>query len=118
MTLMRLYYLVRKLYRLMVALAALSGIGPGALPKVPGVVPPPAVVAPAPPSAPAAPAPPAKKVIGGCATGDIYQGAKRVGFNAVCVVDGASYTLPSGPTGFPTRAAAQQAIRDFRTANA
>lgn len=104
------------MYALLVLLAALSGIGPGALPKVPGAPPP--VVTPAPAPAPAAPAPPAKKVIGGCATGDLYQGAKRVGFNAVCAVDGATYTLPSGPTGFPTRAAAQRAIRDFRAANA
>lgn len=114
MTLWRIYRWIRKMWRLLVLLAALSGIGPGALPKPPAIVPPPAV-APAPAPAPAAPA---KKVIGGCATGDLYQGAKRVGFNAVCVVDGATYTLPSGPTGFPTRAAAQQAIRDFRAANA
>ena len=108
----RLLTWIRKVYSLLVLLAAIFGVGPKAQP--PAVSTPPPVIAPA----PVAPAPPAKKVIGGCATGDIYQGAKRVGFNAVCVVDGATYTLPPpSPTGFPTRKAAQQAIRDFRAAN-
>lgn len=110
----RLLAWLRKIYRLLVLLAAIFGVGPGRPQPTPPTPPP--AVAPAP--APVTPAPPTKKVIGGCATGDIYQGAKRVGFNAVCVVDGATYVIPPpSPTGFPTRKAAQQAIRDFRAAN-
>lgn len=114
MTPWRIYRWIRKVYALLVLLAALSGIGPGALPKVPGAPPPPAVT-PAPVPAPAAPAPPAKKVIGGCATGDGYRADGSKGYYATCIVDGVLTTLPGD---WPTRAAAQQAIRDFRAANA
>lgn len=117
MMLRRIYHWIRKTYALLLLLAAWAGVHPGKPLPIPGMPPAPPVATPAP--APAVPAPPAKRVIGQCATGDLYQGAKRVGFNAVCVVDGTTYVLPPPtPTGFPTRTAAQQAIRDFRAANA
>lgn len=105
MTLWRIYRLVRRLYALLVLLAAASGIGPGAVKAPPAVPAPPAVVAPAP-----APAPPARKVIGQCATGGT-TGA----WYATCVVDGAQYTLPGTHA---KRDEAREAIRVFRAANA
>lgn len=95
----RIYRWIRKVYALLVLLAAVFGVGPGK----PAPVSPPA-------PAPSPIAPTAKKVVGSCATGS--DGAV---FFATCVVDGAQTTLPGV---FPTRATAQQAIRDFRAANA
>lgn len=79
----RLLAWLRKIYRLLVLLAAIFGVQPGKppMPTAPQITPP--AITPPPP-------PPAKKV------------------------DGAMFTLPED---FPTRAAAQQAIRDFRAAN-
>lgn len=104
----RLLTWIRKIYRLLVLLAAIFGVQPGKprMPTAPQITPP----AITPPVAPA----PAKKVIGQCATGDGYRADGSRGFYATCVVDGAMFTLPGD---FPTRAAAQQAIRDFRAAN-
>lgn len=107
MTLTRIYRWLRKVYALLVALAALSGIGPGALPPSPA---PPPAIAPAPP-APGSGVTGAKKVIGQCATGSSGPGQ----WFATCIVDGAQSGLPGL---YPSRAAAQQAIRDYRAANA
>lgn len=103
MSLWKLYRWIRKIWAIVVALAALSGIGPGALPVVPALP----AVAPAPASAPATPA---RKVIGSCST--ITDGKQWI---ASCVVDGASFTLPGT---FGSHAAALKAIKDFREANA
>lgn len=111
MTLARIYRWIRKVYSLLVLLAAIFGVQPGhalPLPTAPQMTSP---VVPAPP----VPPPPAKKVIGSCATGEGRRADGSTGFYAVCVVDGASFTLPGD---YSTRAAAQQAIRDFRAANA
>lgn len=110
MTLWRIYRWIKKVYTLLVALAALSGIGPGALPAVPhlpGTSAPPAVVAPSPASAPAASA--AKKVIGSCSTGS----DGKVWF-ATCVVDGQQTVVPGS---FSSHAAAVAAIQAYRAAN-
>lgn len=110
----RIYRWVRKIYALLLLIAAAMGIQPGKPAPVPGAPP---ATAPVPPSTPApmAPTPPAKKQIGSCATADGIRIDGSKGFFATCVVDGAQYTLPGD---YPTRAAAQQAIRDFRAANA
>ena len=100
---------IKRVYRLLLLLAAIFGVQPGKLPMptAPQVTPP-AI------TAPPAPAP-GKKTIGQCHTGDGYRPDGSRGFYAVCIVDGASFTLPPGD--FPTRTAAQQAIAAFRTAN-
>lgn len=111
MMLRRLFALVRRVWAFVFALAAFFGVQVPGSPPLPGTPP---VAAPAPAPTPAVPAPPAKKVIGQCSTGDGYRPDGSKGFMAVCVVDGAVHTLPGD---FPSRAAAQQAIRDFRAAN-
>lgn len=111
MTLWKLYRWIRKLYALLVALAALSGIGPGAIPAVPGApptptpTPAPAYTAPA----PAVPAPPARKVIGSCSTSS--DGKQWV---AGCVVDGQQTPVPGT---YASHAAAVAAIQAYRAAN-
>jgi hypothetical protein len=104
MTLWRIYRWIRKVYTLLVALAVLSGIGPGALPSVPAAP----SVAPAVPVYPA-PAPVPKKVIGSCSTmSDGKQWA------ASCVVDGQQTAVPGS---FSSHAAAVAAIQAYRAAN-
>jgi len=103
MTLWKLYRWIKKVYTLLIALAALSGIGPGALPSVPAAP----SVAPAPPVYPG-PAP--KKVIGSCATS---SDGKTWG--ASCVVDGQQTAVPGS---FSSHAAAVAAIQAYRAANA
>lgn len=105
MTLWRIYRWIKKIYALLVALAALSGIGPGAIPATPSTPP---AAAPA-PVAPAL-APPARKVIGSCATAS--DGKQWV---ASCVVDGQQTPLPGV---FGSHAAAVAAIQAYRAANA
>jgi hypothetical protein len=104
MTLWKLYRWIRKLYTLLVALAALSGIGPAAIPALPGT--PPA----APPPASVAPAPATKKVIGSCST--MTDGEQ---WAASCVVDGQQTAVPGT---FASHAAAVAAIQAYRAANA
>lgn len=109
MTLWKLYRRVMALYTIVVALAALSGIGPGAIPAVPGAPP---TAAPAPAytaPAPAVPAPPARKVIGSCSTSS--DGRLWV---AGCVVDGQQTPVPGT---FASHAAAVAAIQAYRAAN-
>lgn len=111
----RIYRWVRRIYALLLLIAAAMGVQPGKPAPVPAT--PPAVAPSIPPSTPAPMVPtlPAKKTIGSCRTGDGTRGDGSKGFFATCVVDGAQYTLPGD---YATRAAAQQAIRDFRAANA
>lgn len=103
MSLWKLYRWARKLYALPVALAALSGIGPGAIPAVPSA--PPAYTTPVPPAAP-----PARKVIGQCSTSS--DGKQWV---AGCVVDGQQTAVPGT---YGSHAAAVAAIQAYRAANA
>jgi hypothetical protein len=97
---------IKRIWGLLLALAAPFGVQAGQPLPLPLPVTPPTVAP--------VPAPPAKKVIGQCATGQGVRADGSTGFYATCVVDGRSFTLPGD---FGSRALAQQAIRDFREAN-
>lgn len=97
---------LRRIYTLLLALAAIFGVQAGQPLPLPLPTSPPVAVP--------APAPAAKKVIGQCATGQGVRVDGSTGFYATCVVDGRSFTLPGD---FGSRVLAQRAIKDFREAN-